>query len=465
MPSSYVDVNPAADPQAGPFHLALAKKAKLTSPTAVIDGVLKNIVTVASINKRYAILHARGSASVYVSRDDFLPIQDNDLKRRLAAEVVVAGTKNDQPIYKSAFSYWTGHADRHVYRTVEFTSREVAPDVYNLFHGLGVTPRRGHCGKILTHIREVICSGDPVANEAMLSLLAWQIQNIGKPSRTVVVLKSEKHQVGKGQLLAELMAPIYGPSGFAPSTMDQVLGRFNDCIRGRAFIFLDEVLFGGDKRSANGIKSLSTSTSVGIETKGLPIVTCPVAVNFWLATNHENAAHIEESDERYWVLNVSEHRRGDHAYFTALSNEIKDGGREAFADLLLHRDISKFVPWRDCPKNNSAKRDMIRHSVNPYDARKWIEDCCNTECLIGRRTTEGAWHPWVEGTEHPFAVLSAAYVEWQKGVKSPVAPGPTPTGGLGEILNSAGFVGRRATHGERVRVLPSTTECLAKLWE
>jgi hypothetical protein len=69
-----------------------------------------------------------------------------------------------------------------------------------------------------------------------------------------------------------------------------------------------------------------------------------VAVNFWLATNHENAAHIEESDERYWVLNVSEGRRGDHAYFTALSNEIKNGGREAFADFLLHRDVSKFVP-------------------------------------------------------------------------------------------------------------------------
>jgi hypothetical protein len=42
---------------------------------------------------------------------------------------------------------------------------------------------------------------------------------------------------------------------------------------------------------------------------------------------------------------------------------------------LLTRDVSSFVPWRDCPKNNSAKKDMIRHSVNPYDARKWIEDC------------------------------------------------------------------------------------------
>ena len=52
--------NPAVDPQAGSFQLALAKKAKITSPTAVIDGVLKNVVTVASINQRYAILHAQG---------------------------------------------------------------------------------------------------------------------------------------------------------------------------------------------------------------------------------------------------------------------------------------------------------------------------------------------------------------------------------------------------------------------
>ena len=49
MTSSYVDVNPAVDPQAGSFQLALAKRAKLTSPAAVIDGVLKNVVTVASI--------------------------------------------------------------------------------------------------------------------------------------------------------------------------------------------------------------------------------------------------------------------------------------------------------------------------------------------------------------------------------------------------------------------------------
>ena len=52
------------------------------------------------------------------------------------------------------------------------------------------------------------------------------------------------------------MAKIFGPSGFVPSTMDQVLGRFNDAIRGRSFIFLDEVLFSGDRRAADAIKSL-----------------------------------------------------------------------------------------------------------------------------------------------------------------------------------------------------------------
>ena len=53
-----------------------------------------------SLNERYAILHTAGAASVYVSRADFLPIQDNDLKRRLANEVVLTGHNAERPIYR-----------------------------------------------------------------------------------------------------------------------------------------------------------------------------------------------------------------------------------------------------------------------------------------------------------------------------------------------------------------------------
>ena len=42
---------------------------------------------------------------------------------------------------------------------------------------------------ILQHVREVIAAGDAETSEGLLNLMAWQIQNIGEPSRTVVVMR------------------------------------------------------------------------------------------------------------------------------------------------------------------------------------------------------------------------------------------------------------------------------------
>jgi hypothetical protein len=303
----------------------------------------------------------------------------------------------------------------------------------------------------------------------MLKLMAWQMQHIGKPSRVIVIMRTESHQAGKGLLLNETLLKIYGEAGFVPSSTDQVLGRFNDVIVGRAYVFLDEAMFFGDRRAADAIKSLSTTTLHGIETKGLPTIQCPVGLNFWMATNHPVAAFIEEKDVRYWVVNASEHRVGDTDYFNDILEELENGGREAFAHHLLNLDVSDFVPLRDVPKNNDAKREMIKHAINPFDARKWIEECCVTGQLIGHSTLDAnghktnVWHAWVEGAEHAFYTLSNAYTEWQKGVKSPVRPEPTPIGSLGEVLARAGF-GEKRTPTERRRVLPDPDDCLAKLY-
>jgi len=438
--------------------------------TTIIEGFAKTIITMQELNERYALLEAPGAASAYVSRADFQPITDLDLKRRLP-DYVVAGCKTDgdgATVYKSAYAAWTGNPDKHRYTSIAFTSKAVSNNVFNLHKGLGVTPKPGKCDLILNHIEEVICSGDKAEAENMVNLLAWQIQNIGQPSRIAVVLKSKDQQAGKGILLENVMAKIYGPSGFIPATMDQIIGRFNDGLRGCAFVFLDEVLFCGDRKAADAIKGLVTRTEMGIETKGLPIIKHPVAVNLWLATNHDNAAHIEESDQRYWVLNVAAHRVGDYAYFAALDKEINEsGGREAFAHHLLNLDVSKFTPWRDIKKDNAAKRDMIREAINPYDARKWLEACCHSEEVIGLKNPDGGgWMPWVEGERHSFGTLSAAYSEWQKTVKSRVGADPTKSGGLGELLGKAGIEDAPRTRKgnmKRSRVLPSTEVCHAKL--
>jgi hypothetical protein len=448
-------------------------KAWATGSIIKIGGVEKLLVTLGELNDRFALLQAPRLATVYVSRHDYMTIQENDLKRRLANEVVLIGVKDEKPLYETAFKFWTGHARRHVYRRIAFSGKQAPADTLNLFRGFGVPPKEGNCELILTHIDEVICSGDAVANEAMLNLMAWQMQNIGKPSRVIVIMRTERHQAGKGLLLNEALLKIYGEAGFIPSSTEQVLGRFNDTIVGRAYVFLDEAMFFGDRRAADNIKSLSTTDRYGIETKGLPVIQCPVGLNFWMATNHPVAAFIEEKDVRYWVLNVSEHRVGDTGYFNDILAELENGGREALAHYLLNRDVSNFAPLRDVPKNNDAKLEMIKRTINPYDARKWIEECCVTGQVIGYRKITGdkdyramdnVWWPWVRGEEIAFSSLSNAYTEWQKTVKSPVRPDPTPIGALGEVMTQAGFVATR-TNTERRRKLPDPHKCLVELFK
>ena len=165
-------------------------------------------------------------------------------------------------------------------------------------------------------------------------------------------------------------------------------------------------MFAGDRRSADALKSLSTAHTMGLETKGLPSFSCPVAVNLWLASNHEGA-HVEEKDARYWIHDVSPHA----AYFAALVDEIESGGAEAFAHYLLTLDVSSFVPARDTERDNEARRAMIRESINPYDARKWLEECCEAAQILGSgRRMEMEWKA---GEAIAFSTLRAAYVEWQ----------------------------------------------------
>ena len=193
----------------------------------------------------------------------------------------------------------------------------------------------------------------------MLDLLAWQIQHIGTPSRIIVILQTEQQQTGKGILLLEVVLKIFGPSGAAPAMLEHTLGKFNDILLGKAFVFLDEVMFAGDRKSADAIKTLSTTTRHTIETKGLPVVEYPVALNLWLASNHPNAAHIEEHDARYWAPKVSPHRYGDVAYFAALMTQIENGGREAFAHFSAHPRCLQFRPM--------ARRAKGERRQNPDD--------------------------------------------------------------------------------------------------
>jgi hypothetical protein len=351
-----------------------------------------------------------------------------------------------------------------VFRKIVFTGKPVKPDCLNLYRGLGITPKPGKCSLILAHIKEVLCSGADDRYEAMLSLMAWQLQNIGKPSRVIVLLHNPNEQAGKGIILEKVLIEIYGPSGRAPSDTNQITGRFNDILRGLSYIFCDEILFSGDHKTADAFKRLATTSFMPIEGKGLPIFQYPVGVNLWLASNRPNAVHIEEGDARYWILRVMEHRINDHAYFADLTKEIESGGVEAFAHFLQTRDVSGFDPKRDVPRDNPERRDMILQALNPFCLRKWLTECCETDLVRGHKVN-GIHANWEAGIKLVHGDLWRAYVEWQKDVKSPIRPQPTPSNKFGEELGKTGIIAKKGTGGVRERILPSAEKCLKLLFD
>jgi Family of unknown function (DUF5906) len=371
------------------MELARAGAVKSLHPNKSIFGRLnttgrddRRVVTdLTTLNREYALMQCPGLASAWVCGQ--MPITDVDMKRRLNDHVVLSVAPGGKEIRTPAFKFFAEHAGKKIYRRIDFTSKKVKPDCLNLYRGLGVTPKPGKCDHILNHIKDVICCGANDRYEAMLNLMAWQLQNIGKPSRVIVVLHNPNQQAGKGILLETVMLRIYGPSGTAPSDTSQITGRFNDILRGISYIFCDEILFSGDRKTADAFKRLATTEHMPLEGKGLPIFQYPVAVNLWLASNHENAVHVEEGDARYWILKISEHRIGDATYFAALIKEIETEGTEAFAHYLLTRDVSSFVPKRDVPRDNTERRDMILGSINPLDSRRYLEDCATCERILG----------------------------------------------------------------------------------
>ena len=437
----------------------------------MVGGIPKKVTNMDSLNSRFAQLEAPFQPCILINRMDTQVIATKDFDSRLSGEVVVSGVdKKGQPYYIPANLYWRGNTNKIIYRSIAFTNQPVSNDTYNLFTGFGIKPKKGICDKILNHIKVVICAGNEENNIAFINKLAWEVQNIGKPSRVIVILKSEEQQTGKGVFLGDVMLPIYDGAGFKTHDLGQIIGRFNDAIRGKSFIFLDEALFAGDYKSADAIKCLSTATSTPIEQKHVSVVNAPIGINFYLTTNHENAAHIEETDDRYWILEVSEEKKGDSQYFKELLEEINGTGKEAFLYYLLNLDVKDFLPWRDVPKENEFKDKMKKNSLNPYDARIWIEECCHARMILGleiksddTKDIKCPYEPWETNSEYENGLFQTAYKKWQSTVKSPVAPKPTASNNFGKLLTDLGF--DLKIDRQRYRTLPDADKCLEKLEE
>jgi Family of unknown function (DUF5906) len=434
----------------------------------VDKGVPKTITNMHKLNTEYAVVRCDGQPGVVAALHDSLFLSFRALKMELETQIVLSGIDDKgNPKFTAAHTYWTGCSHRRSLNGIVFTNAPTSADKLNLFHGYGVTPIKGECSRILNHIREVICSGNEEAYNYLRRLWAWQFQHVGKQSRVVVILRSDRQQVGKGAIAEKVLHNCWGAhrAGLWVNKRDSVKNRFNAPFKGKSFCGLDEAVFKGDRELSAMIKSIVANDTISIEHKGVDAVPVPNGINMMILTNSRTPISLDEFDARCYPLNVSEHRADDREYFDALYHEIENGGLEAFLYEMLNTDLTDFHPRGSMPKDNEVHREMIRDSRDPADVRNWLEECIATETLCG---FENGSDVWEENRLLKSADILAAYRNWAKSltVRSKTETAPQT---FWKTLTECGFVVKRTNTGNLrhipafehiAEVLPSIKICV-----
>jgi hypothetical protein len=147
---------------------------------------------------------------------------------------------------------------------------------------------------------------------------------------------------------------------------------------------------------------LITEPTLRIERKGLDGVDEPNFMHLFMATNEEWAINAGLDERRFFVVEVSEAHKQDHAYFNAVNEEMKNGGREALLSWLLTREVSH-DDVRRVPRTEELG---LQQEKSLPSALAWWRECLALG-YIGREPEDQGWPEEVNVTH-----LHDRYVEW-----------------------------------------------------
>jgi len=227
--------------------------------------------------------------------------------------------------------------------------------MFNLFSGYQVKPVAGDCSIYLNHLKHIICAGDDASYSYLIGWLAHLFQQPDVKNNVAIMLKSVEG-TGKGTM-AEPLLEILGVHGNKTNGAYAIANRFNGTLACRLLIFADEVDL-TDKHVADRLKGIITETSVNMERKGLEIEPIPNYCRLIFASNHTRVLNAGIRERRYLVLEPSDEKAQDTAYFKSLWAWIKDGGAAKLLHYLLQVDISRFDPYK-CPQTKALIAEKL----------------------------------------------------------------------------------------------------------
>lgn len=372
---------------------------------------------ISDFNKRFMVVNENGKALVYepdhdamLHRESFIRMEFADFRKlHMHQTVCVAIDEKSQPVMAPAADVWLKHPERRQFDRVVFDpgGRHAKGATLNLWRGFAVKPKQGSWARLRDHVFKVICSGNQDHFDYLYGWMARLVQHPDQPGETAIVMRGGEG-TGKGTL-ARALLHILGQHGLTISNAKHLVGNFNGHLRDCAFLFADEAFYAGDKQHVGVLKALITEPTLTIEAKHKNAVQMPNFVHLMMASNEQWVVPAALDARRFCVFEVSEERKGDHAYFAAIAGEMQNDGYEAMLRDLLDYDLT-FYNHRDVPVTNGLQ---TQRGLSLGAAEAWWLDVLHRGFVfrsrLGLEDYFGEWHDTVT-TE----VLFRSYTDYAR---------------------------------------------------
>jgi uncharacterized protein DUF5906 len=237
--------------------------------------------------------------------------------------------------------WWRKRGDRRQFECVGFAPKGAPDDTYNLWRGFAFKPSpAGSCQLYLDHLLDNICSGDRKHYEYLISWMARAVQEPDTQGEVAVVLRGEMG-TGKG-VATNAFGKLFGHHFLHISNSSHLTGNFNAHLQHTVVLFADEAFYAGDKKHASVLKMLITEDTLTIEPKGYDTFACVNHLHLIMASNADWAVPAGPFERRFFVLDVSDAKMKDTKYFSAIKEQLANGGNAALLFMLQNHDLTGF---------------------------------------------------------------------------------------------------------------------------
>jgi hypothetical protein len=376
------------------------------------DQVQMNEKLVEFINKSYALIQSSRSHFVHeikekdkkmirVYKDEKslkLEFANKNFKSNLTDKHEKMLTCRPFPNLISTLQLWCSSKNRREYNGIEFDvnlhysmKNGYTPKYqpYNLFSGLAIEKEDvddikalEHSHPFLQHIYNRWCKGNQQCYDYVLNWFAHQVQFPGKKMRAALVLRSYERS-GKGLVVTTIAKIIGEDYFFHPTQASDVLGNFNGGMAGNIMIYIDEMVWGGDKNQAGVIKKLVTEDTLTINEKFQPLKKLKNLANFVISSNEDWIVPVGNTSTRWQVLDLDNElaTMKDSKEKTKILTDIANVDLKQLAKFLYDRDLTGWDATKIIATD--ALRYQKLQSMSSIQ-KWWLEHLNNNSTNFGR---------------------------------------------------------------------------------